>query len=61
MFDQLKTSLPSLLINYVASCKADVFALTETWLSENDDAHRAEITPTGFKLIEELHFYSEEI
>lgn len=52
MFDQLKTSLPSLLINYVTSCKADVFALTDTWLSENDDAHRAEITPTGFKLID---------
>ena len=40
------------LINYVTSCKADVFALTETWLSENDDAHRAKITPTGFKLID---------
>ena len=26
--------------------------ITETWLSENDDAHKAEITPTGFKLID---------
>ena len=39
-------------VDYVTSCKADLFALTETWLSENDDAHRAEITPTGFKLID---------
>lgn len=39
-------------VDYVTSCKADLFALTETWLSKNDDAHRAEITPTGFKLID---------
>ena len=39
-------------VDYVTSCKADLFALTETWLSENDDAHRAEVTPTGFKLID---------
>ena len=30
------------------------FALTETWLGKNGDAHRAEITPTGFKLIDLL-------
>ena len=39
-------------VDYVTSCKADLFSLTETWLSENDDSHRAEITPTGFKLID---------
>ena len=39
-------------VDYVTSCKADLFALTETWLGKNDDAHRAEITPTGFKLID---------
>ena len=39
-------------VDYVTSCKADLFALTETWLSKNDDAHRAETTPTGFKLID---------
>ena len=39
-------------VNYVTSCKPDLFSLTETWLSENDDAHRAEIATTGFKLID---------
>ena len=41
-------------VDYVISCKADFFALTETWLGKNGDAHRAEITPTGFKLIDLL-------
>lgn len=39
-------------VDYGTSCKVDLFALTETWLGKNDDAHRAEITPTGFKLID---------
>ena len=42
----------SVFVDYVNSCKADLFALTETWLGKNDDAHRAEITNTGFKLID---------
>ena len=41
-------------VDYITSCKADLFALTETSLSENDDAHKAEITTTGFKLIDHL-------
>lgn len=36
-------------VDYVTSYKADLFALTETWRGKNDDAHRAEIRPTGFK------------
>ena len=39
-------------VDYVTSSKADLFALTETWLSEIDDALRGEITPTGLKLID---------
>ena len=35
-------------LDYVTSCKADLFALIETWLGKNDDAHRADITPTGY-------------
>ena len=35
-----------------SSTGADVFAVTETWFSEFDDAHRAEANPTGFKLID---------
>ena len=35
---------------YVKSCAADIFAITETWLSDMDCAHRAEATPPGYKL-----------
>ena len=57
-------------VDYVTSCKADLFALTETWLSKNDNARRAEITSLVLGLLiiheiiimeEELHFYSEKI
>ena len=34
-------------VDYVTSCKADLFTLTETWLGKNGFAHRAEITPTA--------------
>ena len=40
------------LVSYVDSSGADIFAVTETWLSENDDACRAEITPPGYKLFD---------
>ena len=32
---------------YVKSCAADIFAITETWFTERDSAHRAEVTPPG--------------
>ena len=35
---------------YVKSCAADIFAITETWLTEKDSAHRAEVTPLGYML-----------
>ena len=35
------------LVSYVESSGADIFAVTEAWLSEIDDACRAEITPPG--------------
>ena len=35
---------------YVKSCAADIFAITETWLTDKDCAHRAEVTPPGYKL-----------
>ena len=40
------------LVSYVESSGADIFAVTETWLSEIDDACRAEITPPGYKLFD---------
>ena len=37
-------------VDYVTTCGADIFALTETWLTEMDTAHKIEITPPGFQL-----------
>lgn len=37
---------------YVRSSGADIFAITETWLTENDIAHRVEVTPPGYKLLD---------
>ena len=39
-------------IDYVCSSGADIFALTETWLKDADDACRIEATPTGFKFLD---------
>ena len=39
-------------VRYASSTGADVFAVTETWFSEFDDAHPTEATPSGFKLID---------
>lgn len=36
--------------DYLYDYKADLFAITETWLSVNDSAVCREITPSGFKL-----------
>ena len=35
---------------YVQSCATDIFAITETWFTDRDSAHRVEVTPTGYKL-----------
>lgn len=37
---------------YVNSTEADIFAITETWLTDNDTAHRVEVTPPGYKLLD---------
>ena len=37
---------------YASSSGADVFAITETWLTERGPAQRAEITLPGFKLLD---------
>ena len=36
--------------DYVQDCKADIFAITETWLTQNDAAVCKEITPNGYRL-----------
>ena len=42
----------AVLVSYVELSGADIFAVTETWLSEIDDACRAEITPPAYKLFD---------
>ena len=38
------------ICDYVIDCKADVFAVTETWLGLDDAAVCKEITPTGYRM-----------
>ena len=40
----------ALFVDYINECKADLFAITETWLSDNDSAVCYKITPPGYKL-----------
>ena len=40
----------ALFVNYINECKADLCAITETWLSDNDSAVCHEITPPSYKL-----------
>ena len=44
----LNTRSVNLLISWTS--KADIFALTETWFTDQDIGHKIEITPPGFKL-----------
>ena len=38
--------------DYIYDCKANLIAVTETWLTVNGDAVRAEIQPPGDKLVD---------
>ena len=40
----------ALFDDYINKWKADLFAITETWLSDNDSSVCYEITPLGYKL-----------
>jgi len=42
----------ALFVDYINKCKADLIAITETWLSDNDCAVCSEITPPGYKLFQ---------
>ena len=39
------------IVDYVQDCKADIFAITETWLTQNDAVVCREITPAGYRLL----------
>ena len=38
-------------VDYVQDCKADFFAITETWLTQHDAVVCTEITPSGYRLL----------
>ena len=38
------------LFDYICDCKADLVAITETWLTTDDAAVRAELCPVGYKI-----------
>ena len=38
------------LCDYICDCKADLVAITETWLTTDDAAVRAELCPVGYKI-----------
>ena len=38
---------------YAVNRTADLFALTQTWFTDMDVAHRVEATPPGFRLLDE--------
>lgn len=40
------------IIDYINDCKADLCAITETWLCPDDAAIRAELCPNGYKLFD---------
>ena len=40
------------ILDYICDCKADLFAITETWLSADDAAVRTELCPEGYKFID---------
>ena len=42
----------AVILDYIFDCKADLFAVTETWLSADDAAVRAELCPHGYRFID---------
>ena len=50
MLARLKTR--ALLFWTICDCKADLFAITETWLSADNAAVRADLCPDGYKFID---------
>ena len=44
------------IVDYICHCKADLFSITETCLSADDAAVRAELCPDGYKFIDYHRF-----
>ena len=41
----------AMLMDYICDLKADLYAMTETWLTENDASIRVELVPDGYLTI----------
>ena len=39
-------------MDYLCDCKADLYAITETWLTEDDAAVRVELNLDGYKFLD---------
>ena len=40
-------------MDYIFDTKADIIAITETWLTLDDDAVKAELCPIGYRLLDQ--------
>ena len=43
----------AMLMDYICDLKADLYAMTETWLTENDASVRVELIPDGYNLLDQ--------
>ena len=43
----------AMLMDYICDLKADLYAITETWLTENDASVRVELIPDGYNLLDQ--------
>ena len=41
------------IMDYIFDTKADIIAITETWLTLDDDAVKAELCPIGYRLLDQ--------
>ena len=42
----------ALLLDYIRDCSADLYAITETWLTDKDASVKAELCPAGYNFID---------
>ena len=42
----------AVLMDYLCDCKADLYAITEIWLTEDDAEVRAELSPDGYNFLD---------
>ena len=43
----------AMLMGYICDLKADLYAMTETWLTESDASVRVELIPDGYNLLDQ--------